>query len=356
MVLLLIILWKSSPIFRLGTLEGQVLRVVWSTTLFYPTAPSAKSSAWVLRHSSKACVTSQASVASCREEMVAPYPYPSVKGQANRSFGTEWRVRWTFCITENRSIVWEGEAVFGCFPVWWETLLRCEMLPSSDKRRTWLDYCIHIHSLLPGKKRCIYYSICWYIQYDLLYTLNLYPAGHSPQDLSLRSKAAPVMGHRPPERRCHFSNQRRLKATGYPASWLAGMWTGSIINLMIWVEDHKQSCVCEIWWSSAGRRCSPRKWRAARARLLNFIGLILDSQGKLFWKIIGLCSNQRLSRIPSKSTTRRGMAIMVPLKLHETKHCANSDWFLFTFRQLFLGEAKALNNIRVLKQSTLSTI
>lgn len=51
------------------------------------------------------------------------------KGQANRkSFGTEWRVRWTVCIIENRSIVWEGEAVFGCFPVWWETLLRCEML------------------------------------------------------------------------------------------------------------------------------------------------------------------------------------------------------------------------------------
>ena len=49
-------------------------------------------------------------------------------------------------------------------------------------------------------------------------------------------------------------------------------------------------------------------------------------------------------------------AIMVPLKLDKTQHCANSDWFLFTFRQLFLEEAEALKNIRVLKQSTLSTI
>ena len=87
-VLFLIMLWKSSQIFRSGTLEGQVL-----ATLFYPTAPSAKSSAWVLRHSSKACVTSQASVASCREEMVAPYPYPSVRDkqiESHLELNEEW--------------------------------------------------------------------------------------------------------------------------------------------------------------------------------------------------------------------------------------------------------------------------
>ena len=85
-LLLTINIWKSAPIFQLATLDGQVVGVVWSAQIFvHPTAPSAKSSAWVLRHSSKACVTSQASVASCRE-MVAPYPHPSSRDNQIDSF------------------------------------------------------------------------------------------------------------------------------------------------------------------------------------------------------------------------------------------------------------------------------
>lgn len=194
------------------------------------------------------------------------------KGQANRkSFGT-------VCIIENRSIVWEGEAVFGLLP---------GVVRDTPEMRIWLEYCIHY---FPEKKVYLLAFVDTFNRkYCIQYALNLHSAVHSPQDLSLRSKAAPVMGHRPPERRCHFSNQRRLKATGYPASWLAGMWTGSIINLMIWVGGITNKLVFAKFGDPAqAEDVPPRKWRVARARLLNFIGLILDSQGKLFWKIIGL--------------------------------------------------------------------
>lgn len=125
-------------------------------------------------------------------------------------------------------------------------------------------------------------------------------------------------------------------------SWSESVGSQTILCLRNLVIQHKQKMFLP-------------KMEGCKSKIVEFYCFDFGFTRQTFLKYHRIMLKPKTLKDTQQKKQKETWAIMVPLKLDKTQHCANSDWFLFTFRQLFLGEAEALNNIRVWKQSTLST-